>query len=419
MPRPIQVFEHSTLVVGEQGFSAKQFEALVRYNDRYGCAFFKVGHQRLHFSSFVGVIQVGKLAIEILPKAEKRATADKGKWQRALLQMLRQAGLLDVEAAPEADLQVRRSPLVDLYLDAFLGEIERLTHAGLVKKYRTTQANLYKLKGRILFRQQVSRNLLHRERMYTAHETYDPDNTFNHILKCALGIVEHLAVRSSLSARAAALNLSFEHISEFRVTPETFERLVLDRKTERYRRAIKLARLIILNYSPDLRGGHEHVVAILFDMNKLFERFILVQLIRAQIAFADRRLRVEGQASKRFWTSRSIRPDVMADFDHGVTRERIILDTKWKVPKDGLPADDDLKQMYAYNLHFGGRRGVLVYPRADTEQNGTCQPYARSTGLPSDHTHECATYYVDLFDDHQKLRRDIGAKLIERVILDA
>src|SRR5262245_39746418 len=99
MPKRIQVFEHGTLVVGEPGFSSKHFETLVRYNDRHGCAFFKVGHQRLHFSSFVGVIQVGNLAIEILPKAEKGTTADKGKWQHALLQMLRQAGLLDVQSA--------------------------------------------------------------------------------------------------------------------------------------------------------------------------------------------------------------------------------------------------------------------------------------------------------------------------------
>jgi len=419
MPMPIQIFEHGTLVVGEPGFNATHFGALVRYNDRHDCVFFKVGHQRIHFSSFVGVIQVGNLAIEILPKAEKGALADKGKWQRALLQMLRQVGWLDVEAAPEADLYLRHSSLIDLYLDAFLEEVERLTHVGLVKKYRTTEANLYKLKGRILFRQQVSRNLLHRERIYTAHEIYDRDNLFNRILKCAVGIVERLAVRQALAARASVLKLTFEQLSECRITAETFEQVVWGRNTERYRRAIQLARLIILNYSPDLRGGHEHVVAILFDMNKLFERFILVQISRARSAFANRRLRVQGQASKRFWASKSIRPDIVADFDHGETSERVILDTKWKVPKDGLPADDDLKQMYAYNLHFGGRRSVLVYPRADAEQNGNRQPYAPSMGLPPDHTHECATYYIDLFDDHQQLRRDIGAKLIEHVILDA
>jgi len=104
MSNRVQVFEHGTLAVGEQGFNARQFAALVRYNDRHGCAYFKVGHNRLHFGSFVGVVQVGDLAIEILPKLDSESSPDKGKWQRALLQMLRQSGLLTVESAPETDI---------------------------------------------------------------------------------------------------------------------------------------------------------------------------------------------------------------------------------------------------------------------------------------------------------------------------
>jgi 5-methylcytosine-specific restriction enzyme subunit McrC len=410
-----QVFEYDKLAVGEQGFSAKQFDALVRYNDRHGCKFFQVGHQRLHFSQFVGVVQVGDLSIEILPKADRSAAPDKLKWRNVLLQMLRESGLLDVEAAPEADLHLKRSPLVDLYLDAFLKEVERLSHEGLVKKYRTTQGNLYKLKGRILFRQQISHNLLHRERMYTAHEVYDRDNVFNRVLKCALGIVGLMAVRPSLVTRSAALGLLFENVSKSRITPELFERLIFDRNTQRYRRAIQLARLIILNYSPDLRRGQEHVIAILFDMNKLFERFILVKLCQAQRQFTDRRLRIEGQISKRFWASKTLRPDVVANFDAEASRERVILDTKWKIPKDGRPSDEDLKQMYAYNLHFGSCRSVLLYPRSDAQQIGSSQPYASSESLPG-YTHNCATYYVDLFNNEEHLRQDIGEELIQRVI---
>jgi 5-methylcytosine-specific restriction enzyme subunit McrC len=416
MPKLAQVFEHGKLVVGEQGLGAKQFDALVRYNDRHGCAFFKVGHQRLHFSQFVGVIQVGDLSIEILPKADKSATPDKLKWRNALLQMLRQSGLLDVEAAPDADLHLKNTPLVELYLDAFLTEVGRLAHEGLVKKYRMTQANLYKLKGRIVFGQQISRNLLHRERMYTAHEVYDRDNVFNRVLKCALGIVEMIAVRPALLTRAAALSLGLESVSESRITSETIEGLVFDRNTERYRRAIQLARLIILNYSPDLRGGQDHVIAILFDMNNLFERFILVKLLQAQRYFTDRRLEITGQISKRFWGSKSIRPDVVANFDDEARCERVILDTKWKIPRDGEPSDDDLKQMYAYNLHFGSRRGVLLYPRSDSRHSESSHPYALSESVPG-HIHSCATYYVDLFDEKERLRGDIGAELIQRVIL--
>lgn len=162
-------------------------------------------------------------------------------------------------------------------MDAFLTEVEHLTHSGLAKRYRVTEGNLYKLKGRIQFAQHLRRKLLHRERMFTAHQVYDRDNPFHRILKCALGIVGNLAVRPSPGSRAAASLLWFEQVADARITADTFDRLRFDRNTERYCRALQLARLIILNYSPDLRGGHEHIIAILFDMNKLFERFILVQ----------------------------------------------------------------------------------------------------------------------------------------------
>jgi len=418
MPKRIQVFEHGTLVVGEQGFTVSQFAALVRYNDRHGCAFFNVGYNRLHFGSFVGVIQVGDLAIEILPKLDNTEGSDaKPKWQNALLQMLRQSGLLAVEAAPEADLHLGQSPLVDVYLDAFLTEVERLSHAGLVKRYRVSEGNLHKLKGRIQFAQHVRRNFLHRERMFTAHQVYDRDNVFNRILKCALGIVGNLAVRPSLASRAAASQLWFEQVADARVTADTFNRLGFDRNTERYRRALQLARFIILNYSPDLRGGHEHVIAILFDMNQLFERFILVQLHRAAPQFATRQLRVAGQVSKRFWSSKTIRPDIVASFDDAAASRSVVLDTKWKVPRDGQPADDDLKQMFTYNLHIGARRSLLIYPRAHPSQSERLADFAPSSGLSPEYRHSCGMCFVELFDPFQKLRKDVGAQLAHHIFL--
>ena len=201
MPEPAYVFEYGTLAVGEQRFTATQFEALVRYNERHGGQFFQVGHQRLYFNSYVGVLQVGSLAIEILPKTGKASASDRTKWQDALLQMLHQCGLIEVESAPEANLRLRLSPLIDLYLENFVTEVERLSHAGLAKKYRLCECNLNKVKGRILFSQHLRHNLFHQERMFTAHQTYDRDNVYNRILKGALDIIKYLAVRPALSAR--------------------------------------------------------------------------------------------------------------------------------------------------------------------------------------------------------------------------
>jgi len=417
-PKFAQVFEHSSLKIGEQGLTQSHFDALVRYNERHGCTLFSVGHRRLHFGSYVGVLQVGSLTIEILPKADKSNADDpqtKAKWQRALLDMLRQSGLLDVESAPAANLHLRRSPLIDLYLESFVTEVERLAHAGLVKKYRLHEANLNKLKGRILFSQHVRRNLLHRERLYTAHQTYDADNLFNRILKVALGIVERLAVRPAITARASALSLAFESVSDARITADTFARLRLDRNTQRYHAALQLARLIILNYSPDLRGGREHVLAILFDMNRLFERYILVQLRRTQAKHPIPNLTIEGQRSARFWGSKHIRPDIVITVGTGASPERIILDTKWKVPKDDRPSDEDLKQMYAYNLHLGAARSILLYPRADAAQTEIAEPFALGASPLAAHHHTCATHFTGLFEG-DTLRKDVGISLLMHLL---
>jgi len=72
--------------------------------------------------------------------------------------------------------------------------------------------------------------------------------------------------------------------------------------------------------------------------------------------------------------------------------------------------------MYAYNLHFGGPRSVLVYPMADGTQTVVHAAYAQSSSLPG-HNHACATFYINLFDENNHLRRDIGNDLIQKVIL--
>jgi len=71
--------------------------------------------------------------------------------------------------------------------------------------------------------------------------------------------------------------------------------------------------------------------------------------------------------SKEFWVSdqrkKGLRPDLMLS-DRRDDDQKIIVDTKWKVPGDQLPGDEDLRQMFAYNHLFGCRESILLYPGA-------------------------------------------------------
>jgi len=415
MSKVIQVFEHTALPVGGP-FTPDHFKHLVQYNERHGNRFFAVGMDRIHFRNYVGVIQVGSLTIEILPKADKvpDSPTEKQKWQGALIEMLRQSGFIRVASMSDAKLRLRSSSLLDIYFESFLTEVDELVHHGLVRKYRQTFGNLPTLKGRILFQRHLAKNIVHRERFFTAHIFYDRNNLFNQILRVALDVLCRVSPNPHLVAFAHSLAILFDDVNVVEVTDRTFSHLPYSRNTERYRKALQLARLIILNYNPDVCSGREDVLAILFDMNSLFERFVYVQLKRAEAKQGQHRISFKAQVSRRFWSAvglqKSIRPDIIARINTGSDYEQVVMDTKWKIPSDGQPSDADLQQMHAYNVQFGARRSFLLYPRVGNQVDIQGR-YSQGKALQSSFDHNCDMFFLELFEG-DKLRCDLGKDLV-------
>ncbi len=396
--------------------TTRVFDQLVKYNEVHGCKYFDVGHKKIRFKSYVGVIQVGALVIEILPKADADREPDVSKWQLALIEMLRRSGMLKLESLTQASLKLKKTSLLDLYIESFLKQVHLLVREGVVRRYRRNRGNLPYLKGKLLLSEHISKNMLHKERFYSEHSLYDQDNSFNRILKAALLILAKAGNPHHI-AEANTLLLSFEDIADQTFNADSFTRLAYDRNTERYRDAIQIAKLIILEYLPDVRYGQENVIAILFDMNVLFERLVFVEMRRAQRRFADYSLRVTAQNSRSFWNGKTLRPDILAEYIKDGTPTKIILDTKWKSLSTPSPSDADLKQMYAYNLHFGSHKAVLVYPKVFCSKT-TSAPFEKGEAI-TDYAHGCGLAFIDLFDINDALRQDLGDELIRDIVLEA
>ncbi|MEY3249564.1 MAG: hypothetical protein RL742_1607, partial [Bacteroidota bacterium] len=319
------------------------------------------------FKEYVGVIQVGNLTIEILPKIDRQG-ADKADWQGVLLDMLKECHWMQVFAHEKASLRLKHNSILDAYLEIYLDACERLMHEGLVKKYRKEAKNLKVWKGKMNFTQNIRRNVVHEERFFTEHSVYDRDNIFNQILLKALRIIPGLTVSPSIRDKLSRLLLDFPELSDIKVQPATFQHLVFDRKTERYKEAIEIAAMLLLNYRPDIRGGHNHVLAILFDMNELWEEYFFRRL-RAALP-SD--WKIQQQARKVFWVlnetgqQKIIKPDIVLTDPQ---RNNIIIDTKWKTPEGFVPSDEDLKQVFVYNDYWKAEYGFLVYPLNEAHAN--------------------------------------------------
>lgn len=193
-----------------------------------------------------------------------------------------------------------------------------------------------------------------------------------------------MAISAPLRARVLANLPKFEAARPIEPKPDTFDRLVLARSTERYRDALILARMLVEELAPALRRGKVPVFSLLFDMNMLWERYVgvLFQRVRSP------GIRVTRQDKRTFWTpeashARIIRPDIVLS-DERSSKVLAVLDTKWKLAKAKGPDDDDLKQMFAYNEVFAASRAFLLYPTTGTTAVGM-------TGTFSAHGHECST----------------------------
>lgn len=360
----ISVFEHQSLLVNETiggvTFETQHLEALTNRlgkKDDESFPFYSLIKEGVRFKQYVGVIQAKDLTIEILPKTDK-GDEDAQYWKKILLSMLCQVYNLNIRSIDQTPQRLRKSSILELFILRFLDETDRLVHTGLIKAYRKEDENLSTLKGKLLLSKHFAKNAVHQERFFVRHTVYDQGHIMNRILRQTLSCISGSSVSTFLQQRAANCLAFFPELEPVTVTEDLFSRLVYDRKSEDYREAMTLAQLILFNNMPDLSSGKYDTMAMLFDMNRLWEKFVYVTLRKYLRDYT-----VKDQVRRDFWESplRVIKPDIVIRKNNDL----YILDTKWKIPHNGSPSDADLHQMYVYYKYFEAKGVALVYPKAD------------------------------------------------------
>ncbi|OFM85142.1 McrC family protein [Weeksella sp. HMSC059D05] len=351
----IQVFEYQKLRYDDSGaFRKHHFDAMVKFNELHQNKYFTIIHQGIRFDNYVGVIQIGGLTIEILPKADNNENTDKNLWQNVLLNMLKVCKKIQVESISETQLKKRYHSILDVYFELYLNEVERLVKKGLIKKYRKNQSNQKALKGKLLFAQNIQQNLVHKERFYCEHQVYDKNHLLHQILYKGLLVLKTF-VNDSLKDKLNRLLFEFQDFENINIQKKHFDTIIIDRKSHDYQKAIAIAKIIILNYSPSLNYGNENLLTLLFDMNALWEEYIYRILHKHKTD----EMQVSFQNSDKFWENKRIRPDIVLK----TKDETFVIDTKWKIVEANNPSDDDLKQMFVYNLHWKAEKTLLLYPK--------------------------------------------------------
>tara|TARA_B110000046_G_scaffold154203_1_gene164035 strand:- start:57 stop:497 length:441 start_codon:yes stop_codon:yes gene_type:complete len=136
-------------------------------------------------------------------------------------------------------------------------------------------------------------------------------------------------------------------------------------------------------------------------------------------------IQVSFQNKQKFWEGRTIRPDLVITKKLDGESDTYVIDTKWKVldVKNPKPSDDDLKQMYAYNLYWNANKSMLLYPssRPIEERFGNYhkgreeKPHELKHDIKLDRTNQCKVGFINVLNEDNYLNLEIGGEILDKL----
>lgn len=331
------------------------------------------GQRAVQVTSYVGVLRAPcGFQIEVLPKTGKHTSPDEARW--LLIEMLKcLVGFRHIKTA-NAHLTTERMPLLEVFIQQFLKAVEALVKRGLRSDYVARQDNLFALRGRLLVAQQITQNLVRRDRFFTDHDEFSQDRAENRLILTALRHILSMCRSQENQRSARELSFVFADVPLSADVELDMQRVRLDRGMGYYEAALDWARLILQGLSPISGFGKHHAPSLLFPMEAVFEAYVEKHLARQLRGDYVLKAQARSQHLVAHGTQRwfRLKPDLLI---RNGQKNCLVLDTKWKLldaSKNNARekyklSQTDFYQLYAYGHHYLDGTGdvVLIYPKTD------------------------------------------------------
>ena len=365
--RPIVAFEHGWLEIGDnRDLAQREADRLAAAEASLPGGCLEWGHRRVKFRQFCGVLRLEDVQFEVLPKLFPHQTAEQQR--HTLLTLLARGGELEALDVHAASLGHSESTLLDTFIRHFARLLEQEVRQGMLQDYQETEDNLDQVRGRIDLVRQQRENLARPQRLACRFNELSTDIPVNRLLRTALDLLHTLANNPLLRQYIASLRMRFSHIPALGRHEWAPQGEDLNRMQRRYAPVVDLAHHFLAGQYLDARTGTTRTFSLLFDMNRLFERYT-ASLLRPEARHAGLRLQEQGPrqylATDQHGRGRLLmRPDITLLDRTG--KPVSILDTKWKLLGGGDPlaalSTGDLYQISSYASAYGCSDVTLCFP---------------------------------------------------------
>lgn len=325
---------------------------------------FKWGYKKLVAQHWVGTISLKNLNIEILPKLYGYVSIDK--LRIVLMRMITVSHQNPSVREMPGMVKMQKDSLIEMLIDTFLNNIDKYVKEGLQHSYKKIEHNINRVKGRILFGKQFSKNVLDPTKFWCRFSKFTDDNEINRFLKLCLIQMYKVSNDNQNKRRIKYFLPVFDSIATISKEKVLSKPIVFNSTNHRAEEAYRYGLLFLNNIFSTLSAGNTFINMMLFNMNDLYELFIyrVTKMVFGNNAIYQMRgnylLERDSDAKKYV----GLRPDITIKKTSGFLD---IIDTKWKIPKN-FAKEADVYQMNAYSSSIKNvERIILLYPYVSKE----------------------------------------------------
>jgi 5-methylcytosine-specific restriction enzyme subunit McrC len=298
---------------------------------------------------------------------------------RNLLYLLAYAGRLPISEPRLAPLLKRGNDWFEVLTQLFASHLLEEWQRGAYRNYQIVEDELPVLKGKWRIADQL-RCPLRLHIFSVAYDEFTADNSLNRIFRFVTERLWHLTCDNSNRQMLGELRQWMAEVKLLpHVTVSEASASILTRLNQRYAPLLNLARLFLEGGSLQLAAGDFTTFSFVFDMNQLFEAFIVnfIRRHRAEIFQAAPALQAcdllpQAHGTSVYLAQREtsqpvflLKPDLA--FRNQAKQFPLLIDTKYKRLdetdiKFGI-SQADFYQMYAYARRYDCPRVLLLYPQ--------------------------------------------------------
>ncbi|RKQ69723.1 5-methylcytosine-specific restriction enzyme subunit McrC [Litorimonas taeanensis] len=397
--RTLTIFEHAYVSISDKPAEGRLMQADVEALDlaqkSMGAnAFAWDGRNRIKASQFVGIIAAPGIRLEILPKIDKSENIET---RGTLIKMIAAALSIPIYDGDITPLNSQDQDFLEILVLVFARRLASEVRKGLTRNYKRQTDDLARLRGKLDVTRQFTKFAATPQILACEFDEFSADNALNRLLACATSLLMRKTNVATTQRLLAEIDAHFAEVSPVTVQQALQEPIILDRKNQRWSVCEKLARLLLQSLYQTVHGGKREGVALLFDMNKLFEAYVtrLAQKTLRPMGYTvwtqkPQKALVHDKEGRRAFITK---PDIYVK-GHG---EVIIIDTKWKT-LDFSKGNFGISQADAYQMHgyarvYDATKTILLYPQMHDKSGA----FASWTFENSDTQLQVAT--IDILDE--------------------